>query len=140
MRPIIKKILVGSVVVIILIVGTLLWAISQVFTNEEVATLTDKVNIEDKKSFIALYRQEMWDGIIWRVYQIKGKPLDTVPSLNAVTKIEGKEIASKFEATGHDGPGPYYLKPNGYRHVMFCSAMSCWEIQCLSTQDECTVN
>lgn len=140
MRPIIKKILLGSVVAIILIVGTLLWVISHIFTNEDVATLTAKVAIEDNKSFIALYRQEMWDAIIWRVYKIKGTPPDTVPSVNAEIKIQGREIASKFEATGQDGPGPYYLKPNGYRHVMFCSAMSCWEIQCLSTQDECTVN
>jgi hypothetical protein len=60
--------------------------------------------------------------------------------VSAEIKIDGKQIAYKFEASGHDGPGPYFLKPNGQNNVVFCSAISCWEIKCLSSQNECTVN
>lgn len=140
MRSKVIKILVSLVFLLTLAVAIGYWFISQAFTNEDTATLIDKVAIDGGNHSLALYRQRMWDGNIWQVFEVKNTPLPSVPSMNAEIKIEGKQITYKFEASDHDDPGPYYLKPNGQNNVLFCSASSCWEIQCLSSQNECTVN
>ena len=134
------KIFAALALLLALIAGSLAWMGSSAFNNEEKATLTDSIALKKSRVVLALYRQEMWDGTIWRLFEITGTPLSSVPSLNADIKIKGKQIAYKFETTGRDGLGPYRFKRIGDNETQFCSANSCWNIECLSANGECSVN
>src|SRR3569832_1679663 len=93
----------------------------------------------NREVFLALYCQQMWDGTIWRLFEVTAPPLSSVPSPHGDIKIEGKELAYKFEAAGYDGPGPFHLKLTGNKEIQLCSAISCWDVVCSSTKGQCSV-